>query len=100
MAPFFSLGLRPAVAAKLPALLRNRVKRVRQALRDASAEDVKALGVVSDLFDLVYTLFYSFLFMFRPVSACPIGARPVFSVAEDLVTACDFLAILDGEKPL
>lgn len=35
VAPFFALGLRPGTgAAKLPALLRNRVKRVRQALRD------------------------------------------------------------------
>lgn len=35
VAPFFALGLRAkATAPKLPAVLRNRVKRVRQALRD------------------------------------------------------------------
>ncbi|CAJ1363477.1 unnamed protein product [Effrenium voratum] len=34
VAPFFGLGTRPVKAVKLPALLRNRAKRVRQALRD------------------------------------------------------------------
>ena len=34
VAPFFALGLRPNAASKLPTLLRNRVKRVRFALRD------------------------------------------------------------------
>lgn len=33
VAPFFALGLRPNAASKLPTLLRNRVKRVRFALR-------------------------------------------------------------------